>query len=109
MAFSAGDLDQCVILQEKVASGDGAGGQDHAWQDVRKEFAMVRPLSGRERLATGRTEDVGGYLVVIRARPDIVAAMRFVWDGRELNIRFLKKRNPRAMFQEIECTLGDAT
>ena len=109
MAFMASELTQCVTFQKKAVSPDGGGGQNEAWQDFRREFALVRPMSGRERIAAERTEAIAGYLVVIRARTDLTEDMRILWRGRTLNIRFIKDRQPQEMFLEIECSRGVAT
>ena len=69
----------------------------------------MRPLTGREREHAGRREATADYLVVIRARDDLVEANRLGWEGRKLNIVFIRNRGTRTQFLEIEAVLGGSS
>ncbi len=105
MGFGAGDLDQRVSLQRAERVRDGAGGASTSWSSYATVWAMVRPMTGRERENASREEALTGYLVVIRYRGDVLESDRLLWDDRTLNIRFLKRRG-RAAFLEIEAEMG---
>lgn len=70
---------------------DGNGGQTETWVEVLTVWARILPTGGREALEAGALTGVQGWRVTIRYR----AAMdgeegtqyRFVWNGRDLNIR----------------------
>ncbi len=108
MTYRVSELTEVVTIQEETESKDGAGGLVTAWQDLRKEYALVRPLSGGERMGADRTELISGYLVVIRTRQDVNEKHRIVWRGRAMNIRFPKIRKFRSLFLELECSVGVA-
>lgn len=108
MPYQIGELDQLVIIRREVRTPDGMGGSRLEWQDVDEVWALVRPMSGRERLAAGRVEASANYLVVVYAGTTVLANDIIVWNGIELNVRFPKNRGSRSLFLEIEAEMGVA-
>lgn len=108
MSYQAGELDQLITIRREVRVPDGMGGSKLEWRDVAEVWAKVRPMSGRERLAAGQVEASANYLVVIYAGPAVLAKDIIVWDGKELNVRFPKRRGSRSLFLEIEAEMGVA-
>lgn len=106
MAFRTGELTERVKLFHKTRTPDGVGGAVVAWEQYAELWALVRPMSGREREQAMRQEASSLYLVVIRNRADVLDADTIEWQGRNLNIRFSKGRGTRAPFLEIEAELG---
>lgn len=106
MRYSAGELTERVTIRRNIRKPDAGGGYEDHWQNIRVEYALVRPLSGREREEADRTEAVANYLVVLRARRDITEADKIVWEGRFLNIQFIRARKARALYTEYECSMG---
>lgn len=84
----ASRLKERVTVEAPVASSDGQGGQDVAWETVAKLWAEVRPVSSssRERASGQQPEAAAGYRVRIRTRADIDATMRLQWRTRTLAI-----------------------
>lgn len=109
MSYHLAELDQRVAFQSRTAVRDGAGGVTDTWSTYATVWAMVRPMSGRERQNAQRPEATSDYLVVIRLRDDVFEGHRIVWRGRHLNIRFVKERGPRHNFLEIEAEKGVTT
>lgn len=109
MAYEIGELDQRIALQRRTRTRDDAGGATTTWTTYATVWALVRPLSGRERERLMREEATANYLVVIRERDDVLPSDRIQWRSRELNIRFIKSRGARAMYLEIEAELGAAS
>lgn len=105
MAYRTGELDQRIKLLRKTNTPDGIGGFTTAWNEYAELWAHVRPMSGREREQSMRTEAAAMYLVVIRQRKDVVEGDAIEWMERNLNIRFVKQRG-RAAFLEIEAEIG---
>lgn len=108
VAYAIGELDQRVQLQRKSAARDGAGGGTATWTTYATVWALVRPLTGRERENAQRAEAVANYLVVIRQRTDLKESHRVLWGERALNIRFRKQRG-RSAWLEMEAELGAAS
>src|SRR5687767_1659377 len=101
MPYHAGELDQRVTFRREVPVPDEMGGHAHTWVDVATVWALIRPLSGREREHSQKLNAEAGYLIVIRNRTDISETDMAVWNGMDFNIRFRKDR-ARSHFLEIE-------
>lgn len=109
MTYAIGELNERISLQRKTRTGDGAGGAAASWSEYAEVWALVRPMSGRERENAGREEGVRLYLVVMRHRDDVRDGDRVEWRGRHLNIRFPKDRGPRSHWLELEAEMGAAS
>ena len=109
MNVQAGELNQRIDVHSQSRTPDGAGGfTNRQWVKVATLFASVRPLTGNERMAADRIEASGGYHVIVRTRMDLNESQSLVWSGRRHNIRWVKARAPRSLYQEIETDLGVA-
>lgn len=106
MAYSIGELTERISLERPALSRDGAGGTDTTWSEYAEVWALVRPLSGRERQAAMREEARTDYLVVMRYRGDVLDGDRILWRGRYLNVRFRKDCGPRPLWLELEAEMG---
>lgn len=108
MAYQIGELTERVLFQREVHTDDGMGGSELSWQDIDERWAHVRPKSGRERLAADQVEASADYLIVVRAPCDVQENDVAVWNGRQLNIRLVKRRSTRALFLEMDAEMGVA-
>lgn len=106
MPYRPGELTERVTLQTKSRAEDGMGGFVEAWVDTATVWALVRPMSGKERAWGEQQQASANYLVVIRYRSGLHEQQRIVWRGTSLNIRFIKDRGPRALYLEIEAEAG---
>ena len=70
MPYHAGELDQRVTFRREVPVPDEMGGHAHTWVDVATVWALIRPLSGREREHSQKLNAEAGYLIVIRNRTE---------------------------------------
>lgn len=105
--YKAGDLDQLVTFERLTKTSDGMGGNTSAWNTLATDWALVRPMTGQERLVAGGVESSAHYLFVVRARTDITEKDRINWNGVSYNIRLVKNR-PRAKWLELEGERGVA-
>ena len=108
MAYHTGELTERVTFRREIRTDDGMGGSEVSWQDVATRWALVRPMSGRERLAADQVEASANYLIVVRAPCDVRESDVAIWGGHTLNIRFVKRRGTRALFLEMEAEMGVA-
>ncbi len=104
----AGELTQRVDIHEPLDTPGRAGSTVRDWRRLASVYARVRPLTGGERVASDRIEAAGGYHVIVRSRPDINETQSLVWRGRRHNIRWVKQRDPRSLYLEIETDVGVA-
>lgn len=102
MTYKAEELDQRVTLRRYEEVQNEYGTLVRTPQNLGDVWAHVRPMSGRERDHAQQTDARANYLVVIRPRQGLTERDYVVWNGVELNIRFIKYR-ARSMFLEMEC------
>ncbi len=107
--YRAGEMDQRIELQKETRTPDGQGGFTSEWTTQDTVWAHVRPQRGSEREHGDRIQAEAGYFVVIRYRSDINETWRIVWNGRNMNIRFLQDEGPRALYLPMEVERGVAT
>jgi SPP1 family predicted phage head-tail adaptor len=107
MPYRAGELSERVTFRREATVDDGMGGTETSWQDIATVWALVRPMSGRERERADRVDAEANYLIVVRERADLTEKDVAVWRGRQLNLRFIKYR-PRELYLEIEAEIGVA-
>ena len=81
MKISAGNLDQRLTLQSRVAGVDGLGQPNGAWQTVATVWGRARPLRSRELFAAGAVQNVSDVEFTIRWRDDINNTWRVMWGG----------------------------
>lgn len=67
--MSAPTLSRRLILEERVATPDGAGGYVVAWRALGTIWADVRPRSAREEFIGERPRARAGYRIVVRSAP----------------------------------------
>jgi len=111
MADMPGKLDQRITFQEESRNDDGGGGVIRAWVNIPVNptvWASVRAKTGRERLATDRVDAEAGYVFTVRNRTDLTEKNIIIWNGRKLNIQFIKSLSARPMYLEIEADQGVA-
>src|SRR5690606_13781910 len=108
MTYHTGELTERVTFRREVRTDDGMGGSTLSWQDIATVWAHVRPMNGNERLASAQVESHANYLIVARAPRDVQEKDIAVWNGRELNVRFVKRRRAQDLFLEIEAEMGVA-
>lgn len=106
--YSASMLDQRVVFKRKTRTADGMGGYTTAFVTIATVWALVRPMSGREREQAQRLNAQSNYLIVIRDRSDIDETVVAEWEGANFNLRFAKNR-ARARFLELEAERGVAS
>jgi len=109
MAYTAGDLDQRVTFMRVVLTPDGAGGYTSVPTAIGTVWALVKPLSARERSAFGSIEASGIYRCVIRNRQDLREDDTLSWNGELWNIRAILQAGRRAPYLELQIERGVAT
>lgn len=105
--YDAGMLHQFIEIKRKVETPDGMGGSVTTLSTVECVWAFVRPMSGRERAAFAGIEVSSNYLIVVRAGADVTENDVIEWEGRQLNVRFVKPY-PLSPWLEIEAEMGVA-
>lgn len=107
--YNAGELSQRVTLRRYTEVQNEYGTLVRTAVDLATVWALVRPMSGRERDHAQQTQSRANYLVVIRSavaeNHELDEKDYVVWRGEEMNIRFVKYR-PRSRYVELECERG---
>lgn len=107
-AYGAGELDQRVTFKRESMTSDGMGGHVRTFTEIATVPALVRPMSGREREHSQAIQASANYFIVIRYRDDVRENDTALWNGRSMNIRFVRDRGARSLFLEIEAEAGVA-
>lgn len=84
---SIGTLRHRVTLESAARAADGGGGAVETWIPVAELWAMIRPLSGDERVAADGPAGTVSHEIVIRQRTGVVPAMRLRLGTRLFEIR----------------------
>lgn len=84
----AGDLNRLIRIERPVAAAGFDGAGSGTWELVAEVLGNIRDAlpSRAERLADGINVAARPARVRIRYRTDVTAAMRFVVDGRTMQI-----------------------
>lgn len=103
MSIAAGRLRERVTVEEKNLVDNGKGGRKRSdngpeWWPVRgipDLPAEIIPLRGNEAMQEAILRTVQYYRVTIRARPDVLASHRLMWNGTPLNIKAMARSTDR--------------
>jgi SPP1 family predicted phage head-tail adaptor len=76
--MKAGSLRNRVTIQENATLKDNTGSQKPVWVDVFSTHAAIKPLSGRELIASQAENSEISVRIVIRYRTGVTASMRVV-------------------------------
>nr|PZN87051.1 MAG: head-tail adaptor protein [Pseudomonadota bacterium] len=98
-----GALRRRLRLEAPSYTSDEGGGAIVAWNPVTTLWAEVIPLSGGEELRADGLQSIAKYEVRIRYRADISPEMRFVFDGRVLEIQAVRDIEGRRRWLSCLC------
>lgn len=109
--YGARDLRETVTFQRVTNTADDYGARVQAWATIEgaPTRAMVKPMSGRERWASERTEATANYRIVTRYNADLTEKDRVLIRGRPCNIRFIANVDMDDRWLEIDVEMGAAT
>jgi len=109
--YNAGMLREPVTFERVTNTTDDYGARVQAWATIADAptRAMVKPMSGRERWASERTEATANYRIVTRYNSDLTEKDRVLIRGRPCNIRFIANVDMDDRWLEIDVNMGDAT
>lgn len=104
-ALFASRLRTRLTLQQPVLNPDGGGGAVRTWQDVAEVWAEVLPLES----LSAQSEVLQGdalrarvtHRVTIRYRDGVGAGMRFLLNGRALDILTVRRPEEQRKMLEI--------
>lgn len=89
MPLAAGERDQRITLQSRVAGIDALGQEPVTWADlatVPTMWARARPVRGAEFFAAGQMQARADVVFNIRYRADVTETMRVLWHGKPYEI-----------------------
>ena len=108
--YNGRDLSETVVFERVTNATDDYGARVQAWAKIADAptRAMVKPMSGRERWASERTEATANYRVVTRYNNTITEKDRVLIRGRPCNIRFIANVDMNDRWLEIDVEMGAA-
>ena len=102
--MSIGERRQRVAFQTASVTQDGFGEPDQTWTTLATQWALVKPLSGRERTAANEIQSDLTTRIVTRnnsTMDSLGPGDRATWDGRTFDIRAVIHRDHRRSELEI--------
>jgi SPP1 family predicted phage head-tail adaptor len=108
MKYHIGEFRELIKIEEEALTPDGVGGHTVALTTIYDGWALVRPLSVRERLNQDQLEASGRVVFIIRNNYSITETMRVTWNNEKYNILGLNKRGAGVMYLEIQAERGVA-
>lgn len=105
---TASRLRHRLTLQEPVHTPDSGGGYISSWSDIAQLWAEILPVSGRERLFTGKVQAEATHRILIRYRSDVSTSHRLVFESRIFNIRSIMNAHERNEMLELLAEEGVA-
>jgi len=103
----AGQLNQRVTLQQRVAGIDALGQQSESWADVVRLWAKVEPLRGNQFFAAAQAQNEVTARITIRWRAGVDPGMRVIWRGEPYGI--FAVIDPMGEKQQIELMCVNGT
>ena len=105
-------LSRQVELQERVLTGDGAGGYAKSWTTLGTLWAAFDARSGSERVIGGRTTSGVTYRVTVRAAPHGAPSrprpeQRFLDGDRVFSILAVADEDPEGLY--LTCWTEEGT
>ncbi|MBD2782858.1 phage head closure protein [Xenorhabdus szentirmaii] len=82
----AGRLRHRVTIEKQTSSRTPSGSVIREWSDVASVWAEVRPISGRELVASGAVLTEVTIRIWLRYRADITTSHRIIYQGNSFAI-----------------------
>jgi SPP1 family predicted phage head-tail adaptor len=76
-----------ISVQQQTTSTDAGGGKVNTWAEIFSSWASVNPLTGHESYAWGQLMEESNYVIKIRYRAGVTAAMKIIWQSRTFDIQ----------------------
>lgn len=104
--YTASDLRHRIEIYPKTRVPDGGGGYTETYGPASPPIklpAMVKPMSARERWASGQTSSLERVLIVIRYLAGLNQSMRVAYGSRVFEITALIDVEERHEWIEMDC------
>jgi len=118
MACGFANLNKKITIQVESETTDSGGGYLKSWVNISTDaivwakiinFTGIKNPTGRDVTEFDTVNNHLTYKFIIRARRDILAKMRVVYDGNNYNIRTVLLNEENGAFMEIFAEKGVAT
>lgn len=97
-----GELRHRITLQKPIISTNPNGFEVVDWQDLKKVWAAVSNLRGREYYAAATVQAENTVKFIIRYIPDIDNSMRIIFKGKYYNITAIDNLKYQNKYVEIK-------
>lgn len=101
--MSAGELRHRLVLEERVATPDGLGGETESWLEIGRPWGRIEPASGAERLVGDQLEARVTHNITVRYRAGVTPAHRLRMDTRVFEVLSVTNRFERSAWLECQC------
>ena len=108
MKLRAGRLRHRLRLQKKTESRSSTGAVTAIWTTDSTVWGSIEPLSGREFIAAGGTQNEADVRIIIRYHATITDDWRVWNDSKAYTILAVVNEDERDRMMELRCSQGVA-
>lgn len=105
-APSIGSMRRRVMVQSKILTLDGAGGQTVVWANFTTIWVEILPIKSDEKLIAGKVTQTTTHDIVTRYRTDITNDHRIVYGTRIFQINGVSIIEEKQRFLHLACAEG---
>lgn len=106
--LTAGKLRNSIEIQELTNTPDGGGGFSTTWTTIHTISAMIKPVSGGERMRAMQLNATISHRIFLRYIEGIKPTMRVKFGDRLFQIRLPLNLEERNRWLELHCEEGVA-
>lgn len=108
-SIRVGELREPAVLQVKVSTSDLGGGSTTTWEDVRKIWVEIIPMSGTQRLENMRRNTEVSHFIHARDEGDVDECNRILYLGKVYKLEAVWSIKLRGEFLRMIAKEGVAT
>lgn len=96
-----GQLRQRVSVMKETLISDGMGGEWPEWQEERKIWANIKPVSGSQRLHLDAIDSTISHVIETRYTGKELTDRKLTYKGRSFNIHYYLNEGEENAYTEL--------
>ena len=100
--MNPGKLDKKIDIMKNTQVSDGGGGYEDALVSIKKVWANIKPVSGREYFQSQQAQAQISHKVTIRYTDSVNRSHILQYQGRNFDIQYIVNVDEQNRFLEIQ-------